>query len=212
MPFFGSLPVSDPDLLKTHLNDVYRPLIKKFIQNVKYNDLLEFSNIFSLMCKLRDKLKMCLTSCELAVSYNYVDLLAFVASDFAEIHEEKAKTLMHSMLQNEISIFLQMFEKYMESFKIPVSENKGDKYEITLFEADFPKSEIKMPSGIGLSKALTEANQSKAENLKGSRGSYTKIYPTLKMQEESAVKKVASSNISFKSVNINFSYYYPSFL
>ncbi len=199
--------------VKRHLNMLYRGIVKQIVRSLGIRDFVSFSNEFAQLCAFRDRLRNFLLTSVPSLPFYFADLLDFLAADFAALYEERAQELLHGLLQNEISVFLEMMSSYLETYKLPPLSLPEDKYAGQLASVDSGKTREKklVPAdSMAMSKARTEAS---VETKKGLRESYLKVYPSSGQQVEKREKrKESSSRTSFKTVSIGHSFHSPGFL
>eukprot|EP01022_Parablepharisma_sp_SALTPOND_P008297 TRINITY_DN135579_c1_g1_i1.p1 TRINITY_DN135579_c1_g1~~TRINITY_DN135579_c1_g1_i1.p1 ORF type:complete len:745 (+),score=89.91 TRINITY_DN135579_c1_g1_i1:1918-4152(+) len=165
---------------------------------------------------MRDRIKVLLLTAITKVPHDQNDLLEFLVTDFAEVHEEKASECLRNMLKNEIGVFLQMLLAYLETYKFPTPDAYQDKHAALLYEIENgSKPGFKRPSKMSefsVSKAFTQAGTS-MEPKKGVRESYLKVYPAaLPQKDQKFTKTSITSKTSFKTMAISYSFHNPPFL
>lgn len=204
--------------IKEFLNLSFRPVLsKKYVSIPKITDFAIFSNIIIQIYAARDRIKVSFLTMPRKLSHNQNDILEFLLADFLEVHEIQGQILLKQMLNNEISVFLQMLTAYLDTYKFPQPDIIKGKYDdlINEFENNL-KPDFKKKS---MSSSMSNLQTAQSTNLmsttkKSLRESYLRVYPATPPVgfKESKNEQQIKSKTSFKTVQVNYAFHSPSFL
>ncbi len=210
---FRLLQPTHPSLFKQHLQTGYKDMLGRLYKQMAVANLVTFCNTYTQLCGVRDKVQATFNNTVPRIPYDQADLLDCLVAPFAEVHEERGQGFLKAMLQDEIGVFLQMLETYLEAYKLVPQPMEADKCELRLFALDSGTEMQVDPKRASsrASKSAAETASSKAENVvasKTTRASYAKIYPATNIEREikSVPKRTTQSKTSFKTVALTYNF------